>query len=281
MNQSYYAYLFLQMAVKKTIVRTDSISIDRIDGKFDDDFISCPICSNVLWKPVACKTCENAFCMKCIRIWLKDNPNKCPFQCRFQERKPPPILLKILSKLQLTCRHATNGCAAVLSYEALEKHEQQECGYQLVQCPVCSKEMLQKELESHAAEECPSKEVTCFKCGSAYLQREGHREEQCLQAQIKTLEEKLRDRDEKPQKVVKNYERMIVSLDSSKRAHRSTGWRRTNSDTNHLVLRIVANFNNRFLPHSQFPNEFWDCAKWLRRFQLGERLLYEEGCNNA
>ena len=198
-----------RMAEKKTLVRTDSLSTDRISGSFEDDYVSCPICCNVLWKPIACQTCENAFCTKCIRLWLKDNPNKCPFQCRFQERKPSPILLKILSKLQLVCRHKTNGCSAVCLYEALEKHEQQECGYRLMQCPTCSKEMLQKDLESHAEEECPSKEVTCLKCGSVYHQRDGHTEEQCLETQIKTLEAKLLGREDKPKKVVKNYNKMV------------------------------------------------------------------------
>lgn len=187
----------------------DSLSTDRISGSFDDDYISCPICCNVLWKPIACQTCENAFCKKCIRLWLKDNPHKCPFQCRFQERKPSPILLKILSKLQLACRHKMNGCSAVCLYEALEKHEQQECGYRLIQCPVCSKEMLQKDVESHAAEDCPSKEVTCLKCGSAYQQRDGHTEEECIHAQVKLLEEKLRDQEDKPKKVMRNYNKIM------------------------------------------------------------------------
>lgn len=197
------------MAEKRPIVRTDSLSTDRIDGSFDADYISCPICSNVLWKPIACQTCENTFCKKCIRLWLKDNPNKCPFQCRFQERKPPPILLKILSKIQLACRNKTNGCPSVCSYEALEKHEQQECGFRLIQCLVCSKEMLQNDSESHAADECSSKEVTCLKCGSVYQQRDGHVETQCLKAQITLLEEKLRDQENKPKKVMENYNKMV------------------------------------------------------------------------
>lgn len=197
------------MAEKKTIVRTDSLSTDRINGSFDDDFISCPICTNVLWRPIACKNCENAFCMKCIRLWLKDNPNKCPFNCRFQERKPPPILLKILSKLRLNCRNKLNGCSSVCFYEALEKHEQQECVYRLIQCPGCLKEILQKDSESHATDECLSKEITCFKCGSVYRQLDGHIEEQCLKVQITLLNEKLRDQEDKPKKVMENYNKMI------------------------------------------------------------------------
>ncbi|CAF4648765.1 unnamed protein product, partial [Rotaria sp. Silwood2] len=45
----------------------------------------CSICQNVLWKPVACVTCENAFCGGCIRTWVnkqsKSKQATCPFNC--------------------------------------------------------------------------------------------------------------------------------------------------------------------------------------------------------
>jgi len=100
----------------------------------------CCICHNVLWKPVACTTCENAFCAGCIRTWVnKQTSSKqvaCPFNCIFQEKRAPPILNSILSKLQIYCAYAPNGCDEVVSYDALEKHEQ-TCPYERTPCKIC------------------------------------------------------------------------------------------------------------------------------------------------
>ncbi|CAF2819108.1 unnamed protein product [Rotaria sp. Silwood2] len=100
----------------------------------------CSICQNVLWKPVACVTCENAFCGGCIRTWVNKQPKSkqatCPFNCAFEEKRPPPILISLLSKLQIYCAYASNGCEEILSYDALEKHEQ-TCQYERTPCQIC------------------------------------------------------------------------------------------------------------------------------------------------
>ncbi len=102
----------------------------------------CCICQNVLWKPVACSTCENSFCADCMRTWTnKQNSSKqvtCPFNCAFREKRAPPILNSLLSKLQIYCAYAPNGCDEVLSYDGLEKHEQ-ECQYERTPCQICKK----------------------------------------------------------------------------------------------------------------------------------------------
>ena len=177
------------MASSKEIVRNDSLPTDRVHGQYDDDLILCPICTNILWKPVACKTCENSFCVNCIRLWLNEKPNQCPFNCRFQERKPPGILLKLLAKLNLDCVNKSNGCEMVISYEALEKHQVKECEYRLMGCPNCLQEMLVKDYQKHSDELCVSKRLTCLKCSTAYLQNEGHTERQCIGKQIDILVE--------------------------------------------------------------------------------------------
>ena len=176
------------MATSKDIVRHDSLSTDRVNGEYDDDFVVCPICTNILWKPVACQTCENSFCVNCIRLWLKEQPNKCPFSCRFQERKPTGILLKLLSKLNLDCENKSQGCTMIIPYEALEKHQQQECDYRLMTCRNCLQEMLSKDYQQHCEESCFLKQSTCLKCSATYLQNEGHTERQCLEKQIATLQ---------------------------------------------------------------------------------------------
>jgi hypothetical protein len=100
----------------------------------------CCVCHNILWKPVACARCENAFCGGCIRTWLDANTHAlkkpCPFNCHFQEKRPPPILNNLLSKLRIGCAYSPKGCRAVLSYDALEAHEQ-SCTYEQTPCQIC------------------------------------------------------------------------------------------------------------------------------------------------
>ncbi|CAF1393120.1 unnamed protein product [Adineta steineri] len=186
------------MAIRKTIVRTESLSTDRVHGYFDDDIVTCPICTNILSKPVTCKTCENSFCLKCIRLWLNEKPNSCPFNCHFQERKPPPILIKLLSKLKLNCQYNLNGCTILIPYEALEKHELHECLFRLTQCSNCSKEMLYNELEDHQNNDCLPKQLTCLICDTMYYQKEGHEYIDCLQKQVQIMDAASRSPGKKP-----------------------------------------------------------------------------------
>lgn len=175
----------------KKFTRSDSISTDRVNGQFYDDLILCPICINILWKPVACVNCENCFCLNCIRLWLNEKPNSCPFCSVFRERKPPGIQLKVLAKLELDCENKSKGCSMIISYETLERHQLRECDYRLIQCSTCSKEMLFKDYEKHKKESCSTKELTCLKCSTVYQQNEGHTERQCLEKQIAVLQEKV------------------------------------------------------------------------------------------
>ena len=90
--------------------------------------VTCSICLDVFWKPVSCESCENAFCGECMASWLRDNPKKCPNRCDQYKQRPhiPGILTKLLSELKVRCQYVNSGCSAILSYESLEKHEQ-EC----------------------------------------------------------------------------------------------------------------------------------------------------------
>ena len=99
----------------------------------------CSICANILWKPVACARCENAFCGRCIRAWIntKHGQNKpCPFNCHFEEKRAPPVLNSFLAKLQVSCVYAPNGCRTILPYDSIEGHEQ-ICDYEQVPCGIC------------------------------------------------------------------------------------------------------------------------------------------------
>jgi hypothetical protein len=198
-----------KMAVSQIIHCIDSVSTDRVHGPVDDDILSCPICRNILWKPIACKTCENSFCLKCIRLWLKEKPNSCPFKCQFQERKPPPILIKLLSKLKLNCQYQPNGCSVLIPYEALEKHELHECLFRLKQCPDCSKEMLYKDIENHQNENCASNLLTCLKCNTIYNRKQGHEYSECLKKQIIIIQEVIDASEQVPENIRDHFNKIV------------------------------------------------------------------------
>lgn len=43
------------MSLNKELVRIDTLSTDRLNGEFDNDLIICPICTDILWKPMTLK----------------------------------------------------------------------------------------------------------------------------------------------------------------------------------------------------------------------------------
>ncbi|CAF1214819.1 unnamed protein product [Adineta steineri] len=130
-----------------------------VDGQYSGlgSELICSICHNVLWKPVACSTCENAFCVKCIRSWTDkqiDYRATCPFNCVFKEKRVPPILNSLLSKLQFYCAYASNGCEQLLPYDALEKHEE-TCSYERIPCGICEKPISNRDPNNkHELREC-------------------------------------------------------------------------------------------------------------------------------
>jgi len=103
-----------------TTANEPDLSSDRICGQSaaNLDHLECLICQKVLWKPVACQTCETPFCSSCIHQWLAKNPTRCPNQCEpFVERRCPPLTAKLLSQLQIICSYRSNGCQQVIRYE--------------------------------------------------------------------------------------------------------------------------------------------------------------------
>jgi len=92
------------------------VGTDRIQNpsEIDIEDIQCTICSNVLWKPVACQSCETPFCSTCISRWIEKNPNVCPMKCDgYKERACPRFVIKQLAKAQFFCIHRSNGCNQV------------------------------------------------------------------------------------------------------------------------------------------------------------------------
>jgi hypothetical protein len=99
-----------------TSTEKSGISSDRVQdvSKISINHLECCICQDVLWKPVACQSCEAPFCSVCINQWLSKNPNKCPNRCvPYKERKCPPLVAKLLAELQVDCFYKSTGCEKV------------------------------------------------------------------------------------------------------------------------------------------------------------------------
>ena len=108
-----------------TSIQQSGVSSNRIKNPSQSnvDHLECSICHDVLWKPVACQTCETPYCAVCINRWLSNNPNKCPNQCEsYQERKCPPFIAKILADLQIECFYKSAGCQQVATKYSYSKY---------------------------------------------------------------------------------------------------------------------------------------------------------------
>jgi hypothetical protein len=201
------------------------------------DLVHCPICSHILWKPVTCTSCENSFCFQCIQRWLfeqqeqiiecmyNENENdyitkslsltRCPFNCSpYQQRKCPPLLISILSKLTIECRNKFHGCQQILYYEQLEKHEEELCPYQIIQCPGCQQNMF-KEIfnqDQHLLT-CLYVEFECLKCQSLVKRKDKHTELDCMQKQICLLKQNMNLFEQKSFKIFDIQRKKIEILD--------------------------------------------------------------------
>ncbi|CAF2430701.1 unnamed protein product [Rotaria sp. Silwood2] len=161
---------------------------DRVRNQSGDisEDLHCSICHNILWKSVACQTCETHYCSVCIKKWLHEGRNQCPVGCEpFVERACSRFIVTPLAKLQVTCTYEPNGCREILPYEAVEKHEV-ECGFQAQRCAGCHSSFAKKEIEQHKSQ-CPLIEITCEDCKIVYKKgdaSQSHTDMICLKEQF-------------------------------------------------------------------------------------------------
>ena len=175
--------------------QSSKISIDDshvIDNK-TGDLLNCMICTNILWKPVACETCENHFCEGCINTWLsKNKENLCPNHCNFKLRKPQPILVSLLSQLKIKCLNDEFGCDRVLNYEEFDNHFSICLDFLDRICEGCNSKIRGKEFERHI-EFCDLIKITCEECHESFARKDAgdHNQITCLQSKVKLLENEV------------------------------------------------------------------------------------------
>jgi len=170
--------------------QSNGIDTSRLLAETVDPNFICLICQNILWKPVACNACLNHFCKSCISNWLPKK-NTCPI-CRatYQESRPAPIMISLVSKLQFTCKNKQNGCEVKISYDTLEKHEK-ECSYENAKCLGCHWSVLRKDKTNHEAA-CGEICYLCTECNGIVKKKDeiSHKNERCFNEKMKSFEMK-------------------------------------------------------------------------------------------
>ncbi|CAF0882094.1 unnamed protein product [Didymodactylos carnosus] len=150
----------------------------------------CPICYNLVWKPVECYNCRRIFCTKCIDEAVRVNPGTCPCCRNYRKESCSPIIYSVLCGLHIQCYFASNGCSQILSYEQLEQHEKYDCLYRKQQCRGCRKPFMKKDLNEHE-KNCEHIEITCSKCQLIYKQKQKHDYLDCLLHRQHILEQNM------------------------------------------------------------------------------------------
>lgn len=156
----------LEYTLKEDKIKTLGISSSLLIGDFKDmgDYITCPICFNILFEPVECKGCSMTMCKKCITKWLETNNSTCPNKCKnFIETSIDRLAAKMLSKVKLMCYNNNEFCSQIVSYEKFLEHYY-SCIFNLVVCKHCNKEVYLRNFPKHL-EECEERKLPCDLCG--------------------------------------------------------------------------------------------------------------------
>jgi hypothetical protein len=121
--------------------------IDKIDEE-----LKCPICMNPFLEPKIMKCCQSTLCYKCV----KDCGKVCPLckQNPLPLSKPPPIIMNMLSRIEVSCK----TCSVVVKRDFFQEHILKACP---IQCPNnCGESQSRESVEAHL-EVCPRQPVSC------------------------------------------------------------------------------------------------------------------------
>jgi hypothetical protein len=124
------------------------------------------------------------------------------------------LLISILSKLTIECRNKSYGCEEILYYEQLEKHEEEFCSFQIIQCPGCKLNMFKEifDQDEHLLK-CLYIEMECMKCQSIFKRKDQHDIIDCMEKRIYLLREDMFIFQEKLLKILDIQSKKIDSLE--------------------------------------------------------------------
>ena len=140
---------------------------ERFENAVDHD-LHCVICMNVLKEPVMCQNNQHYFCKACITRHLVQS-EMCP-TCREELnvetlKKPPRILMKFLSNLNIRCENYERGCLGFVKLGDIRNHTG-NCGFAPVKCSNdgCSIEVNKRDRIYHETEVSEFRKVKCHDC---------------------------------------------------------------------------------------------------------------------
>ena len=186
------------------------------DSRFEkdvDEHFHCSICYNVLKEPRMCRNNEHVFCLDCITEHLKVNSQTCP-ECNdhlsVDTLRRPRLLTNYLSKLKISCDHASRGCPEFICVEDIESHVE-SCGFSPVMCSNenCGMEINKQDKDHHENEVCEYRKVKCQDCGKTW-EVVGR-----LEGSLMELDGKVEGVEKKIEKNHMNIKRIVEKLEGS------------------------------------------------------------------
>ena len=122
----------------------------------------------------------------------------------------PRLLTNYLSKLKISCDHASRGCPEFICVENLESHVE-ICGFSPVMCSNenCGMEINKQDKDHHENEVCQYRKVKCRDCGKTW-EVVGR-----LEGRLTELDEKVEGVEKKMEKNHVNIKRIVEILEGS------------------------------------------------------------------
>ena len=132
-------------------------------GPSDDQ--KCPICHLVARNAYQINCCGKILCEGCLLKCCETSP-VCPM-CRthignkfFKDTRSD----REIKSLKVYCDNKEAGCDWTGEVRKIEKHLEEDCGYQEIECEDCGEEMLELLMETHLSDECPMRDYKCTLC---------------------------------------------------------------------------------------------------------------------
>ena len=149
-------------------------SVDTVEG-YDHQFLEpgpsddqkCPICHLVVRNAYQVNCCGKILCEGCLMEYRRQSHrSKCPM-CRthigdnyFKDTRSD----REIKSLKVYCDNKEAGCDWTGEVRVIEKHLEEDCGYQEIECEDCGEEMLELLMETHLSDECPMRDYKCTLC---------------------------------------------------------------------------------------------------------------------
>ena len=162
----------------ESYINRDTIIANELSKVFIP-FSLCPLCNNILIKPVMCMKCQKNYCKNCIDNWSEKN-KKCPEGCNEPNYQNSIGKNDILSQLKFRCI----GCGKDIFYDEAQKHHD-------ICCP--NRNSLEEEKEKkeekieHKEEENENSEEIVINKNNSKLKKLSPQESELLKQQGKQM----------------------------------------------------------------------------------------------